>query len=102
MRAHNAIRDRRNTSYPGWSDDLLVERARHQHGADGEIHTIDWNSRLGPPGMADRDAAHWFGLAGDHIKALVKSPHSCAVLGGIPDSPAVHSVAPYSFIGYTL
>jgi heme peroxidase len=98
MREHNAIVDRLKSAYPGWSDDLIFQKARLINAAlIAKIHTIEWTPAiLGHPALQIGMRANWFGLAGERVKELFGRVSSSDILSGIPGSPTAHHAAPYA------
>jgi hypothetical protein len=97
-REHNAICDRLAADYPGWSDDLLFDRARLINAALlAKIHTVEWTPAiLAHPTIRFAMRANWWGLQTERVSRLVGRLTSDEVISGIPGSPTDHHGVPYA------
>jgi hypothetical protein len=98
MREHNAICDRLQAAYRGWTDDQLFDKARLVNAAlIAKIHTVEWTPAiLGHPALRVGMRANWWGLAEERVSKLFGRISRSEVVSGIPGSETDHHAAPYA------
>jgi Animal haem peroxidase len=95
---HNAICDRLEAEYPGWSDEQLFQRARLILAALlAKIHTVEWTPAvIAHPTMETAMRANWYGIAGERVKRTFGRISASEIISGIPGSKHDHFGVPYA------
>jgi hypothetical protein len=98
MLEHNAICDQLRSEYPGWTDEVLFQKARLINTAlMAKIHTVEWTPAvIAHPTTTFAMKVNWWGIVGKKLKRRFGNLGKGEVLTGIPGSPADHHGVPYS------